>query len=249
MCVTNFHNDLRAGLKTIPCSQCRCGHRNGNANYVCKDCPPSQGCTESVPGMDLLKIHSNCNQCEYGYRFIGDLHRGGENIYGCRPCCRTMVDGEVSCINCDLCPGGTVHGSLCKPEGCKCGVTRNWLKNVYECKYPCPCPCGECRYRKDGPVQCCHPCNCQCGTCLGAPGHAILLSPTGFTRRFCCPVCQGNTKVACFPSMARVSLENGKSVTMAELQVGDRVQAGEQIHYSMILVSYMFDLCLTSEQF
>ena len=30
----------------------------------------------------------------------------------------------------------------------------------------------------------------------------------------------------CFPSTARVSYENGKSVTMFELQIGDRVQTG-----------------------
>ena len=32
---------------------------------------------------------------------------------------------------------------------------------------------------------------------------------------------------ACFPSTVRVSLENGKSVTMSELQVGDKVQTGK----------------------
>ena len=30
----------------------------------------------------------------------------------------------------------------------------------------------------------------------------------------------------CFPSEARVSLENGKSVSMSELQIGDKVQTG-----------------------
>ena len=33
-------------------------------------------------------------------------------------------------------------------------------------------------------------------------------------------------KPPCFPSTARVSLENGKSVIMSELQVGDRAQTG-----------------------
>ena len=33
----------------------------------------------------------------------------------------------------------------------------------------------------------------------------------------------------CFPSSARVLLENGKSVTMSELQIGDRVQTGMNI--------------------
>ena len=31
---------------------------------------------------------------------------------------------------------------------------------------------------------------------------------------------------SCFPSTAKINLENGKSVRMAELQVGDRVQTG-----------------------
>ena len=30
----------------------------------------------------------------------------------------------------------------------------------------------------------------------------------------------------CFPSTAKVNLENGKSVRMSELQVGDKVQTG-----------------------
>ena len=30
----------------------------------------------------------------------------------------------------------------------------------------------------------------------------------------------------CFPSEAKVSLENGKSVTMSELQIGDKVKIG-----------------------
>ena len=36
----------------------------------------------------------------------------------------------------------------------------------------------------------------------------------------------------CFPSTARVSLEHGESVSMSELQIGDRVKTG--IHISHI---------------
>ena len=32
--------------------------------------------------------------------------------------------------------------------------------------------------------------------------------------------------LACFPSVARVRLHNGKVVTMSELQIGDQVQTG-----------------------
>ena len=31
----------------------------------------------------------------------------------------------------------------------------------------------------------------------------------------------------CFPASAKVTLENGKSVAMSELQIGDRVKSGE----------------------
>ena len=30
----------------------------------------------------------------------------------------------------------------------------------------------------------------------------------------------------CFPSMAKVKIENGKSIQMSKLQIGNRVQAG-----------------------
>ena len=34
----------------------------------------------------------------------------------------------------------------------------------------------------------------------------------------------------CFPSTARVSLEKGESVTMAELKIGDRVKTGSETY-------------------
>ena len=45
-----------------------------------------------------------------------------------------------------------------------------------------------------------------------------------FTGRCACCKCKGQ---GCFPSGSRVSLENGESVAMAELKVGDKVQTGE----------------------
>ena len=39
----------------------------------------------------------------------------------------------------------------------------------------------------------------------------------------------------CFPSTARVSLENGNLVTMSELQIGDRVQAGTCMIFGVFL--------------
>ena len=39
---------------------------------------------------------------------------------------------------------------------------------------------------------------------------------------------------ACFPSSARVNLENGKSVTMSQLQKGDKVETGKTCFCSYI---------------
>ena len=38
----------------------------------------------------------------------------------------------------------------------------------------------------------------------------------------------------CFPSTARVILENGKSVTMSELQTWDKVQTGRDIAFTLV---------------
>ena len=50
-------------------------------------------------------------------------------------------------------------------------------------------------------------------------------------------------QTGCFPSTARVHLENGKVVTMSELQVGDRVQTGMDLllfwHFFKKLLSYV----------
>ena len=39
--------------------------------------------------------------------------------------------------------------------------------------------------------------------------------------------CKCDAEPGCFPSEARVSLENGKILTMNDLHVGDKVQAGK----------------------
>ena len=39
----------------------------------------------------------------------------------------------------------------------------------------------------------------------------------------------------CFPSTSTVNLENGKTVTMSELQVGDKVQIGRSMESDIIL--------------
>ena len=40
----------------------------------------------------------------------------------------------------------------------------------------------------------------------------------------------------CFPSTTRVTLENGKSVTVSELQIGDKVQTGKDIIYIQLIM-------------
>ena len=58
-------------------------------------------------------------------------------------------------------------------------------------------------------------------TCRRAKGfvQCDVYDRTSVGRRDCC-------RCWCFPSTARVNLENGNLVTMSELQIGDRVQTG-----------------------
>ena len=59
----------------------------------------------------------------------------------------------------------------------------------------------------------------------------------GHLTAHCCP--PKVTKIhhsSCFPSSARVSLHNGKLVTMSELQLGDLVQTGREFNYFSSLV-------------
>ena len=40
--------------------------------------------------------------------------------------------------------------------------------------------------------------------------------------------CKENKLATCFPSAAKVTLENGKLVTMSEFKTGDKVQTGNE---------------------
>ena len=44
-----------------------------------------------------------------------------------------------------------------------------------------------------------------------------------------------STSNGCFPSTSRVTLENGKSVAMSELQIGDRVKTGNSMGFFLVL--------------
>ena len=222
-CSTYFNVD--AERTNVDCNQCRCGYHYDPRlkKYQCDKCPHTQGCVDPVEN----KIVPSCNQCSYG-------HTSTFNTYFCRPCCRTInvEKNRIECINCDDCPGDVAFRSLsrgyCRPKGCNCGSVQSDQHNVWICK-PCNCECGTCTYEAAIGPECCL-CHCKCGTYRYAPGFLSLAAANGFTSRRC-KKCGG-----CFPSMARVSLENGKSVTMAELEVGDRIQAGGQSHYSSIIV-------------
>ena len=45
-----------------------------------------------------------------------------------------------------------------------------------------------------------------------------------------------SAQYSCFPSMAKVKLKNGKTVTMSELEIGDRVQTGITIKMFQIYI-------------
>ena len=45
-------------------------------------------------------------------------------------------------------------------------------------------------------------------------------------KRPCACGCTNTCSLGCFPSTSTVNLENGKTVTMSDLQVGDEVQIG-----------------------
>ena len=75
-----------------------------------------------------------------------------------------------------------------------------------------------------GPCQCREP--VECGNCAERCGP---LKDIGLR-----PCCRCDESTSCFPSDARLSLENGKSITMVELKRGDRVKTGKvNIVYSV----------------
>ena len=47
----------------------------------------------------------------------------------------------------------------------------------------------------------------------------------------------GRLNVGCFPATSVINLENGKLVTMSELQVGDKVKTGK-MSQSLLIVTY-----------
>ena len=62
---------------------------------------------------------------------------------------------------------------------------------------------------------------CACGVCDSDYNEYDVFDDDG---NECCKCVDYDPK--CFPAAARVSLENGEFVKMAELKIGDRVQTG-----------------------
>ena len=77
----------------------------------------------------------------------------------------------------------------------------------------CDCNCGD--DSPDGALCC--PCNCPCDYC-----HSY-----GVVYECCqCRPPPPPKSSSCFPSFAKVMIENGKMITMSDLQLGDRLETG-----------------------
>ena len=114
-----------------------------------------------------------------------------------------LVWSFQTCGHSCVCEHKASHIGGCTCNHCPCGG---------DCHKCVCCGCGT-RYSNALKRNVCDACDCICGEewTPGVPG----------VRR--CKNCGGG---GCFPGTARVSLENGKSITMAELRVGDRVRTG-----------------------
>ena len=124
------------------------------------------------------------------------------------PCCECVHRDQSGTYTSDRC-------CLCLVDKCPCGATKLSDHRVY-CS-PCNCKCGII-YDEKAHLLVCTPCNCPRGACTD-----------GYGNPYCCkcpPPPAPPPAGGCFPSTSRVTLENGESVTMSELQGGDMVQTG-----------------------
>ena len=108
---------------------------------------------------------------------------------------------------------GTINTFGCCPIcGCECGVTfqeetRFWGRVIQpETQYCTPC--------------------CRCG----------LIRLTPFSRETCKFPCPIRIPTGCFPATASVTLENGKQIAMAELQVGDQVKTRMFMNITLLVI-------------
>ena len=112
----------------------------------------------------------------------------------------------------------------CPADECECSQT------IFDTVYCCSCI--NMTRLPEGVVNCPNNCIAYCARlesfhCCLCDGDAVPRPPpTTTTTTTAAPSGGGG---GCFPSTARVSLENGESVTMSELQAGDRVQTGTDV--------------------
>ena len=216
-CRTLFNERLK--LVKIRCDECPCGYYTWGIYNNLHHC---HACFELGCVIKAQRRIIPCSECPYG----GYYQENG--AYICYVGCRRIVGNSIQVVNCDTCPCGvngqknTVYHdhAYCYPCGCQCGNNLA-LKplDAWSCK-ACGCKCGQCISPRN--VQSCCACGCKCGHWYEPPSFADLLSPTGWLGWRC-------SHCKCFPSTASVSLQNGTLKTMAELEVGDRVQAGNDI--------------------
>ena len=128
------------------------------------------------------------------------------------PCCECVHMGQSGTHTSDPC-------CLCLIDKCPCGITKLGDHRTY-CSL-CNCKCGII-YDEKAHVLVCSPCDCPCSPCLD-----------GYGNPYCCMCAPPPPPPppGCFPSTSRVTLENGESVTMSELQGGDMVQTGTGISF------------------
>ena len=70
----------------------------------------------------------------------------------------------------------------------------------------------------------CHACNTPSGCCVCADGGCSCYDD------------DDDDDSGCFPATARITLQGGESVSMAELRVGDEVQSGQGVFVSVWFV-------------
>ena len=122
----------------------------------------------------------------------------------------------------------------CPADECECSQTD--FETVYCCS------CINMTRLPPGVVNCPNNCIAYCVTrqsfhCCLCDGDVIPrpAQPTTTTTTTTAAPSGGG---GCFASTARVSLENGKSVAISELQVGDRVQTGMDVIFENFRIRY-----------
>ena len=97
------------------------------------------------------------------------------------------------------------------------------------------CPCGSVAVEElEGRVQC-KACNCRCGQHFDSQIKLLECKPCYCEAQNLCECDTGCCGCGvCFPSTARVFLENGNIKTISELNVGDRVQTSMSVQNPLL---------------